>query len=246
VGRDHASASPQPHSRPRARGAGFDVNKLQPDIDVIKTAYPIAPASAPGDKYEYSNLGYFVLAEIIQRVSGKPWGAFLAERVFAPLGMTATRVTSLTDIVSNRASGYAWREGRLENEDDWPAVRPSGAFLSTAQDLAKWEVALSGERILNASAKREMWTAVRLNDGRTFPYGFGWQLDDWPADSRAPTGVAMIRHGGSINGFRAGYTRWPGHRLAVIVLTNLSNAPYERLTANIAIRYVPQLATTQK
>jgi D-alanyl-D-alanine carboxypeptidase len=235
------------HTAGLAREApGFDVNKLQPDIDVIKTAYPIAPASAPGDKYEYSNLGYFVLAEIIQRVSGKPWGAFLAERVFAPLGMTATRVTSLTDIVSNRASGYAWREGRLENEDDWPAVRPSGAFLSTAQDLAKWEVALSGERILNASATREMWTAVRLNDGRTFPYGFGWQLDDWPADSRAPTGVAMIRHGGSINGFRAGYTRWPGHRLAVIVLTNLSNAPYERLTANIAIRYVPQLATTQK
>jgi CubicO group peptidase (beta-lactamase class C family) len=83
-----------------------------------------------------------------------------------------------------------------------------------------------------------------LNDGRKFPYGFGWQLDDWPADSKVPTGVPMVRHGGSLTGLRAGYTRWPNHRLTVIVLTNLANAPYEGLTANIAIRYVPQLKTT--
>jgi Beta-lactamase class C and other penicillin binding proteins len=69
---------------------GFDVYKLQPDIDVIKSAYPLALASAPGDKYEYSNLGYFVLAEVIARVSGTPWGDFLSARIFAPSGMTAT------------------------------------------------------------------------------------------------------------------------------------------------------------
>ena len=222
---------------------GFDINKLQPDIEVIKTAYPTPLASAPGEKYEYSNLGYFVLAEVISRVSGKPWGDFLSERVFTPLEMTSTRVTSLTDIVPNRARGYAWNSGRLQNEDDWPAVRPSGAFLSTVLDLAKWEVALSGDQILKGPTKREMWTPVRLNDGRTFPYGFGWQLDDWPADSKVPTGIPMIRHGGSMNGFRAGYIRWPSHRLTVIVLTNLSNAPYEGLAANIAIRYAPQLKT---
>ena len=176
-------------------------------------------------------------------MSGKPWGEFLSERIFTPLGMTATRVTSLTDIVPNRASGYAWRAGQLQNEDDWPAIRPSGAFVSTVLDLVKWEAALSGDQILKAPTKKEMWTAVKLNDGRTFPYGFGWQLDDWPADSKVPTGVAMIRHGGSMNGFRAGYVRWPGQRLTVIVLTNLTNAPYEGLVANIAIRYAPELKT---
>ena len=225
---------------------GFDVYKLQPDIDVIKSAYPLALASAPGDKYEYSNLGYFVLAEVIARVSGTPWGDFLSARIFAPSGMTATRVTSLTDIVPDRASGYAWRSGQLQNEDDWPAVRPSGAFLSTVLDLAKWEAALSGDQILKEPAKREMWTPVTLNDGRRFPYGFGWQLDDWPADSKVPTGVPMIRHGGSMNGFRAGYSRWPSQRLAVIVLTNLTNAPYEGLAANIAITYAPPLRTSPR
>jgi hypothetical protein len=51
----------------------------------------------------------------------------------------------------------------------------------------------------------------------------------------------MIRHGGSMNGFRAAYSRWPSQGLAVIVLTNLTNAPYEALAANIAIRYAPEL-----
>jgi hypothetical protein len=53
----------------------------------------------------------------------------------------------------------------------------------------------------------------------------------------------MIRHGGSMNGFRAGYVRWPTHQLAVIVLTNLTNAPYEGLAASIATRYAPELKT---
>jgi CubicO group peptidase (beta-lactamase class C family) len=222
---------------------GFDPYKIQPDIDLIRAAYTTALVFAPAEKYQYSNLGYFVLAEVIQRVSGKPWGDFLNERVFAPVGMSSTRVTNLTAIVPNRASGYAWRSGRLENEDDWPAVRASGAFISTVLDIAKWEAALVRDDILRSSTKREMWTPVSLTGGRTFPYGFGWQLEDWPADAPQPTGVPMLRHGGSMNGFRAGYVRWPSHGLAVIVLTNLTNAPYEGLAATIGIRYAPELRT---
>jgi CubicO group peptidase (beta-lactamase class C family) len=109
--------------------------------------------------------------------------------------------------------------------------------------MAKWEAALSKDDVLGAAAKRAMWTRVPLTGGRTFPYGFGWQLDDWPANAPQPTGVPMIRHGGSMNGFRAGYVRWPTHQLAVIVLTNLTNAPYEGLAASIAIRYAPELKT---
>ena len=82
-----------------------------------------------------------------------------------------------------------------------------------------------------------------LNDGGEFPYGFGWQLNDWPADSPVRTGVPMIRHGGTIPGFRAGYFRWPTHGLAVVVLTNLEDAPLDGLVANIATRVVPELKT---
>jgi CubicO group peptidase (beta-lactamase class C family) len=222
-------------------GPGFAPYKLQPEIDVIKTAYPLPLRFKPGEKYEYSNLGYFVLAEIIHTVSGKPWSEFLTERVFAPLGMTDTRVTSVADIVPNRAGGYSWNADKFQNTENWPAVRPSGAFLSTVLDLAKWEAALLTDRILTRSTKKEMWTPVVLNDGGKFPYGFGWQLNDWPADSPVPTGVPMIRHGGSMPGFRAGYFRWPSYGLTVIVLTNREDAPIDGLGANIAIRVVPEL-----
>jgi CubicO group peptidase (beta-lactamase class C family) len=220
---------------------GFDPHKIQPDIDVIKTAYQLPLRFKPGEKWEYCNLGYFILAQIIQTVTGKPFDAFLQEQIFAPLGMSATRVTTVAGIVPNRAGGYAWNAGALRNEENWLAARPSGAFLSTVLDLAKWEAALMAGDVLKGPTKTQMWTPVTLNDGRPYPYGFGWQLNDWPADAPPPTGVPMIRHGGSMPGFRAGYFRWPSYRLAVVLLTNLSGAPIDVLGANIAIRYLPEL-----
>jgi D-alanyl-D-alanine carboxypeptidase len=221
-------------------GPGFDPYKVQPDIDVIRTAYYLPLLFKPGDNYQYSNLGYYVLAEIIHRVSGKPWADFLNERVFAPLGMAATRVTSVFDVIPNRADGYAWNADKFENMENWPAVRPSGAFLSTAADMAKWEVALQSDRILKASTKREMWTPVRLNDGRTYEYGFGWELGDFP-NGVGSTGVPIIRHEGTIPGFRSGYWRLPDHGITVIVLTNLERAALDNFTSGIAVRYVPAL-----
>jgi CubicO group peptidase (beta-lactamase class C family) len=186
---------------------GFDPHKLQPDIDVIQTAYSLPLRFKPGEKWEYCNLGYFVLAQIIQTVSGKPWGDFLTQRVFAPLEMTATRVTSVADIVPNRANGYGWNAEKFQNMENWLALRPSGAFLSTVLDLAKWEAALLTDNVLTGSTKTEMWTRVTLNDGRKHPYGFGWQLSDFPADSPTPTGVPMIGHGGAAWGRSEGAYR---------------------------------------
>jgi len=227
-------------------GPAFDPYKVQPDIDVIRSGYPLPLLFTPGEKWEYSNLGYYVLAEVIQRASGKPWSDFLAERVFAPLGMNATQPTTVATIVPNRADGYVWSGNRHDNAENWPAVRPSGAFLSTVLDMARWEVALRTDRILTAASKKEMWTPVKLNNGGTYPYGFGWELNDWPADSPVPTGVPMIRHEGSIPGFRASFSRWPSHNLAIVILTNRQGAPIEGMSASIAIRTVPELRTTPK
>ena len=219
---------------------GFDPYKVQPDVDVIRTAFPIPLNSKPGEKYAYSNLGYFVLAEVIGTVSGKPWAEFLDERIFAPLGMTSTRTTSVATIIQNRAGGYAWMKDRFENMENWTAVRPSGAFVSTALDMAKWEAALQTDRILTASTKKQMWTPVRLNDGSEYPYGFGWEVDHFP-NGVGPTDVPMIRHEGSIPGFRAVFWRLPKQNITVIVLSNLEGAALDNLTAGIAVRYVPDL-----
>jgi CubicO group peptidase (beta-lactamase class C family) len=219
---------------------GFDPYKLQPDIDLIKTAYAVPLQWKPGERYEYSNVGYYILAEVIHQVSGKPWSEFLHERVFAPLGMTNTRVTTVTDIIPNRADGHVWNEEKLTKAEDWTTVRPSGAFLSTAVDMAKWEAALQTDRILKPSSKTEMWTPLVLNSGEKYPYGFGWELDDFPP-GQFITGVPMIRHEGTIPGFRAAYGRLPKQNLAVIVLSNLDRAALDSIVAGIAVRYAPEI-----
>lgn len=163
---------------------GFDPFKVQNDADVIKTAYSLPLRFTPGEKYEYCNVGYFTLAEIISKVSGKPWPEFLNERVFTPLEMNATRTTNMTELVPNRANGYVWRNGKLQNASIYFALRPSGALLSTVLDLAKWDAALQNGKLLKQSTLEQMWTPVKLNSGKTHPYGFGWELEPVGGHSR--------------------------------------------------------------
>ena len=212
----------------------------RPDIELIAAAFAVPLQSNPGAKFSYSNLGYYVLAEVVARKSGTSWPQFLADRIFRPLGMTSTRPTSRTDLVPHRARGYVRTDEGYVNADDWTALRPSGGFLSTALDMAKWEIALQSGVILTAASKGEMWKPVTLSDGTRYPYGFGWELDDFPPGGFM-TGVTMIRHEGTDPGFRPAFVRLPGQRLGVIVLTNLYRAMVDSIVAGIAVRYAPEL-----
>lgn len=210
---------------------GFDPLKIQSDVDVIKTAFPLPLRFPTGDKWEYCNVGYFTLAEIIHKVSGQPWEAFLNDRVFKPLAMNATRTTTTTAIVANRADGYDWNNNQMENATNYLALRPSGAFISTVLDLAKWDAALYGDQILKKSSREAMWSPVKLNSGTTHPYGFGWELGK-VGERR------IVRHGGSLPGFRADYTRFLDDQLSIIVLTNGDDAMPAMLSVEIAKFYL--------
>ena len=83
-------------------------------------------------------------------------------------------------------------------------------------------------------------TPVTLNDGGSFPYGYGWELDDFPPGGHT-TGVTMIRHEGTIPGFRPGFTRLPGPGLTIIVMTNLDRGSVDAIIAGIAVRFAPEL-----
>jgi D-alanyl-D-alanine carboxypeptidase len=216
---------------------GFDSARLQPDLNVITSAFFTPLQWKPGDKYDYSNLGYYALAETITVTSGKPWDRFLEERIFAPLGMSATRTTSAD---RSRVPGYLWIDGHHTRAEDWVTLRPSGAFVSTVLDMAKWEAALQTDRILTPASKTLMWTPVRLNDGGLFPYGFGWELDDFPPGGYT-TGVRLVRHEGTIPGFRGVIAHFPDHRFGVIALTNLDRAQVDSLVAAAAVQFVPAL-----
>jgi D-alanyl-D-alanine carboxypeptidase len=192
----------------------FDPAKVQSDADVIKAAYSLPLRFEPGAKWEYCNVGYFTLAEIITRVSGQPWTQFMHERVFKPAGMMVTAPTNITPTLPHRALGYAGKDNQ-KLADDWIALRPSGAFLSTVGDLAKWDALLYTNKILTEASRREMWTRARLNDGSTADYGFGWQID-----TLKKSGRHVVSHGGSLPGFRAYFVRYTDERVTVILLTN--------------------------
>jgi D-alanyl-D-alanine carboxypeptidase len=213
---------------------GFDPLKVQNDADVIKTAYPLPLRFAPGEKWEYCNVGYFSLAEIIRKVTGKPWSDYLNERLFTPLGMNATRTTTITEIVRQRANGYGWGDGKLQNAAIYFALRPSGAFLSSVLDLAKWDAALYTDRILKQSVRDQMWASAKLNNGTSHPYGFGWQLD-------TIGGHKLVHHGGTLPGFRAEIARFVDDKLTVVVLTNGNNAEPNSMALEVAALYIPGL-----
>jgi CubicO group peptidase (beta-lactamase class C family) len=210
---------------------GFNPSKVQADLDVIKTAYPLALRFAPGEKWEYCNVGYFALAEIIRKVAGRPWTEFLTERVFKPSGMMTTYPTDTTERVANRAVGYTGDENRRV-ADDWKALRPSGAFVSTVQDLAKWDGMLSTDKVLTEATRRQMWTPVTLNNGTSYHYGFGWELDSLNTHKQ-------VHHGGSMPGFRSQFARIVDESLTIIVLMNAEDVDRDSIVRGIAELYLP-------
>lgn len=218
-------------------GPAFDPLQVQADSMVVRSAFERPLDYPTGSKYQYCNVCYFTLADIIARVSGKPWDVFLAERVFRPLGMTATRTTTVTDLVPHRARGYTWRDSAYVNAPEYLALRPSGAFLSTVLDLAKWDAALYGDRVLTTASRQAMWTPTPLTDGKTSGYGFGWTLDSLD-------GRWHVHHGGSLPGFRAELARFPNDSLTVIVLTNADDARPDQIATGIARIYLAQRATS--
>ena len=210
---------------------GFDPTKVQSDADVIKSAYSRPLAFRPGEKHAYSNTGYNVLAEIIRRVSGRPWADFMTEKVFAPSGMSATRTTAAAESMPAYTRGYVDND-KLQDAPLWRAVRPGGAFVSTVLDLAKWDAVLYTDRVLTEASRRQMWSPVRLNDGSTAPYGFGWQLGN-------VKGRRMVHHSGGMPGARTFMARFVDDRLTIIVLMNLDDVDVDSVLYGLVALSLP-------
>lgn len=211
-------------------GPGFTYASAQPDADVIRSAHATPLRFTPGEKWEYSNLGYFMLAEIIRVVSGRPWTEFLDDEVFAPAGMHVTWPTNTTESVPHLARGYVDND-ELRDAPDMPALRPSGAFLSTVLDLAAWDAVLYTDRVLTADSRRRMWTPVTLNDGSSHSYGFGWMVADIG-------GRRLVFHRGGMAGARSVMGRFVDEGLTIIILMNLNDADIGTIFNGIATFYL--------
>lgn len=207
------------------------------DEELLKKAIAQPLASPPGERWSYSNTGYILLGMIIKKATGKFYGDVLRERIFAPLKMDAARVISEADIIPNRAAGYHIIKGELKNQ---PYVSPSlnrtadGTLYLTVGDLAKWDAALDTEKLFKKASLEQMWMPVKLTDGKTHPYGFGWFIND-------VRGHRLVEHGGGWQGFTTHIARYTDDNLTVIVLANAFPADPSGIAHGIAEFYIPEL-----
>ncbi len=196
------------------------------------------PLFAPGNRYEYSNPGYEMLALVVERVSGQRFGQFLEDAIFTPLGMNDTAVRDSTDPeIPNRALGYTRKDGSFEllDEHSLNHIIGSGGMYSTVEDLARWDQALYTDQLVPRAALEEAWSPVRLASGESYPYGFGWRLGRYGGLGR------RLCHAGGWLGFSTFIVRYPEHRFSVIVLSNLDDFEGEEYADRIADIYYPSM-----
>jgi CubicO group peptidase (beta-lactamase class C family) len=176
---------------------------------------------APGTRFAYSNSGYVLLGAVLERVAGAPYDRLLAERLFEPLGLARTGYDATSRVVPGRVAGYQWRaeggdgRGGWENAPYLSMTHPhaAGALLSSVDDLARWDAALTGGAVVDPEWLHRAWTAARLTDGTPTGYGYGWAVGD-------NAGHRTVEHGGGINGFRANALRLLDDGVFVALLLN--------------------------
>jgi CubicO group peptidase (beta-lactamase class C family) len=187
----------------------------------------------PGESWKYCNTGYNLLGLIIENVSTTNYWAYMNQKIFRRLGMSATTDRRPSTIIPNRAHGYEQTNRTWINRDyDLTDVFSAGAIVSTVGDLAKWNTALDRDDLLNAASKDQMWTVAKLNSGKPTKYGLGWYLDIVEKHKN-------IGHGGSTSGFSATIQRFPDDHLTVIILTNTDEQIATTIAKKIAIFYFP-------
>jgi CubicO group peptidase (beta-lactamase class C family) len=198
--------------------------KPQSILDLATAAERAQPLDfTPGENFAYSNIGYVLLGEIVERVSGRPFGAFMQQEVLQPLGMIHTGVEDPRAIEPLLATGYE-RTGTAFTEAGYVDLRlvgGAGALYSTVDDLLRWDQGLASGRLLPAAVQEAMFTPARSD------YAMGWWI-------QRQLGRAVQWHRGTVQGFQAFVLRYPSESLFVAVLSNTQGTPVKAIGNELA------------
>lgn len=170
----------------------------------------------PGDRYQYSNSGYYLLGILIERLSGMSYTVFLESRLFEPLGLERTHYLRNGPLVPGRAEGYeVGDEGGFVNDEPLSMELPyaAGSLGASALDLLAWQEALASGNAVSSASYERMTERGTLVNGDPVHYGYGLSLSE-------EHGLAKVAHGGGINGFRAQLAFYPEEELGIAVLIN--------------------------
>ena len=198
----------------------------------------------PGSEYLYSNSGYFLLAQLVERASGKTLREFAEERIFAPLGMEDTHFHDRpSHIVDRRAISYqdsdvdfhnyiatGHREFQVSYLGNFDKVGAGGLY-TTVRDLLLWDRNFYSGDVGGRPFLDLIHTRGALNDGSQLTYAFGLTVDEY-------RGLKTVSHGGSMMGFKAAYLQFPEQRFSVITTCNLGSINPMPLSQQVADVYL--------
>jgi CubicO group peptidase (beta-lactamase class C family) len=217
----------------------FSRDALIRRIGAMKISKPIRTA------YQYNNLMFVTAGEAAASAAKMPWDALIRTRLFAPLGMTESRIAFADWPASEHATGHRW-DGKyklvaVQPMRNYDALAPAGTIKSSARDMAQWlrfQLAggvIDGKRLLSQAALEETHTpqtiipigpATRTLYPETnfLTYALGWNASDYH-------GQLLVAHAGALNGFRTNVALLPKRNLGIVILENVG-----RGTALAALR----------
>ena len=201
----------------------WDPDKYYVNDDVLKLMTKYLPEKhfEPGERYEYSNTGYVLLASIVERVSGVSFKEYVQQNIFDRIGMSSSVIPigkKEFEEMANRVYGYDMTEngGHVDNDYNHYNAYGDGGIYSNLIDLFKWNEALYTEKLVKQETLKEAFKPYVLNNGFVGDYGFGWSLREIDSNK-------IIAHSGWWVGFRTYIFRDITNKHCVIILTNRGN-----------------------
>lgn len=199
-----------------------------------------------GDEFSYNATNYLLLEKLIEKLSGMDFEKFVEEKQFKVAGMEKTFYGNSFEVIKNRcptysfyyfdkeADDYILKSELLEVSEEFPIKADAGVF-TTAEEAAKWIIALQSGKLLNKKSIDKMWDPVKLNNGEYG--GFGGLLNayalGWPVMKRSKH-EALSAFGGG----RASLTIYPKDQLSIVLFTNLSGLPTFEIVEKISKFYL--------
>jgi len=203
----------------------FD-DPIQAGLDFFKND-PLL--SEPGTHFHYSTQGYTLVGCVIEGASGGHYVDFVQQKVFVPADMKETQVDNRFKIIPYRTRFYRKTDsGAVENSDflDSGYKIPGGGWLSSAEDMARFEVAILNDKLLKRSTRDLMWTPLKPADGSQDHYALGWGVGD-------DDGIPTVGHSGGQQGTSTDFLIAPAERAGVVVLTNMESLNPSELSQEI-------------
>ncbi|WP_405296947.1 serine hydrolase [Algibacter sp. Ld11] len=184
----------------------------------------------PGERFSYSNSGYFLLGVIAEKLSGKSYEVLLNENIFEPLGMHETGFDKHSDILKNRATGYEKEAGSYKNSKylDMSIPYAAGSMYSTAEDLYLWDQALYTNKILSRKYM-DLYFKPQIQAWGNLQYAYGWGVGKVEIGTSKDS-IYAIQHGGGINGFNTNILRTPLDKSLIVLLNNTGGAPLNSIS----------------